>query len=345
MTEQHYQRVGPRNQAESTLVTELLAIDAGGTSTRAVVLTPDGTCVGFGRSGAGNPISSGTEHAAQQVATAVLRAMARAGVARIDGGAVLAMAGSQASAPTDWLAPGLAHAGVQGPLVFESDLLATFCAGAWEPDGYAVVAGTGSAAIRVRGGRQEAVADGIGWLLGDAGSGFWIGRRVARAVAAELDGRGPATALTTRLLASLGIPASMTPSSPDARPEALRALLAAVYAARPIDLARFAPLVFDADDDRVATAIRGEARGALRTSLAAIRSDDVRGPVVTGGGILGRLGLDDGLERMGEVRAVADGSAGAAVLALRRHGVTVGADVFERVRTSLDVLRAPGTAP
>lgn len=322
-------------------MTELLAVDAGGTSTRAIVLSSDGSCLGFGGSGAGNPISSGPEHVAHQVTTAVGRAMRQASVTQIDGVAVLAMAGSRASAPTDWIAPRLAQAGVHGPLVFESDLLATFCAGAWEPDGYAVVAGTGSAAIRVRGGRQEAVADGIGWLLGDAGSGFWIGRRVARAVAAHLDRRGPATALTGALLESLGIPADTTPLSPAGRPEALGALLEAVYAARPIDLARFAPLVFDVDDDPVATAIRADARAALRASLRSIHDHDVRGPVVTGGGVLGRLGLDvAGLDGMREVRRVTDGSAGAAVLALRHHGVAVDALVFERVRTSLELVRA-----
>jgi N-acetylglucosamine kinase-like BadF-type ATPase len=341
LTEQHYQRVGGRDQAQSTFVTELLAVDAGGTSTRAIVLTSDGECRGFGTGGAGNPISSGTEHAAQQVTAAVRRAMEQAAVTEIGGATVLAMAGSQASAPTGWIAPGLAGAGVHGPLVFESDLLATFCAGAWEPDGYAVVAGTGSAAIRVRGGRQEAVADGIGWLLGDAGSGFWIGRRVARAVAAHLDGRGPATALTAELLRSLGIPADLTALSGAGRPAALSALLEIVYAGRPIDLARFAPLVFDVDDDAVAAAIRADARSALRTSLRSIHAGDVRGPVVTGGGVLGRLGLDiAGLDGMREVRPVTDGSVGAAVLALRREGVTVDAGVFERVRTSLESVRA-----
>jgi N-acetylglucosamine kinase-like BadF-type ATPase len=341
MTEQHYQRVGGWDQAQSTLVTELLAVDAGGTSTRAIVLTDTGACIGFGTSGAGNPISSGPEHVAGQVTAAVASAMEQARIDRIDGPAVLAMAGSQASAPTDWIAPRLERAGVRGRLVFGSDLLATFCAGAWEPDGYAIVAGTGAAAIRVRGGRQEAVSDGIGWLLGDAGSGYWIGRRVARSVAAHLDGRGPATVLTTRLLDSLGIPADTSVLSPAGRPDALRLLLDAVYAGRPIDLARFAPLVFDVDEgDEVAAAIRAGARAALRAALGAVRSDDVRGPVVTGGGVLGRLGLDlTGLDGVGEVRRVSDGSAGAAILVLREHGIPVDAAVFERVRSSLDALR------
>jgi len=321
-------------------MTELLAVDAGGTSTRAIVLTADGQCRGFGVSGSGNPISSCPEHVAQQVATAVRRAMDEAGIDRIETTTVLAMAGSRTHAPTDWIAPELAAAGVHGALVFESDLLATFCAGAWELDGYALVAGTGSAAIRVRDGRQEAVADGIGWLLGDAGSGFWIGRRVARAVAAQLDGRGPTTALTEVLLASLGISTAGVERAAPGRSDALRALLDAVYGTRPIELARFAPLVFAVGDDRVAEDIRTEARAALRASLASIEDETVRGPLVCGGGVLGALEVDvDGLTAITEVRTVADGTVGAAVLALRADGRPVERAVFERIRTTVAALR------
>src|SRR5207237_10754588 len=105
-------------------------------------------------------------------------AVASAGVpaATIDGAAV-AMAGSRSVGLADGperlgIATGLAAAGVTGPFVVESDLLAMFCAGSSHLDGHALVAGTGSAAIRARDGQVEAVADGRGWLLGDEGSGF-----------------------------------------------------------------------------------------------------------------------------------------------------------------------------
>jgi N-acetylglucosamine kinase-like BadF-type ATPase len=332
----------------------LLAVDAGGTSTRAVVLTPAGQCVGYGVAGSGNPISSGTEHAAREVVKATAAALAQAGSAAARHArsahdatagtaeiAVLAMAGSRTYVSTDWITSALAAIDVRGRIVLESDLLATFCSGAWEQDGYAVVAGTGSAAIRVHGGRQEASADGLGWLLGDDGSGFWLGARTVRAVAAELDNRGPRTALTPLLLAALEIPpdASTEPGY-DGRPDALRLLLDAVYALRPIELARFAPLVFAAGDDEVATGILADARSALHTTLAAIDSENVRGPVVCGGGVLGTLGLPiDGLRGVTEVRTVADGAVGAAVLALRANGTAVDRDVFERVRETLAGLR------
>jgi glucosamine kinase len=318
----------------------LLAVDAGGTSTRAVIVAADGTCVGYGASGSGNPISSGSAHVAEQVAAAAAVALADAGHGAVDGPVLLAMAGSRADLATDWIAPALGAVGAGGDIVVESDLLATFCAGAWEPDGYAVVAGTGSAAIRVRGGRQERVGDGLGWLLGDAGSGFWIGRRVVRAVAAQLDGRGPATALTALLLGALGITASPEPAG-RGRAAALHGLVDEVYALRPIELAGFAPLVFAAGDDPVAAGICAAARDALRTALEAVQDEAVRGPLVCGGGVLGALGAPaDGLRGVTAVRPVADGVVGAVVLALRADGIGVDRAVFERIRDSLAALRS-----
>lgn len=319
----------------------LLAVDAGGTSTRAVVLSAAGHCLGYGVAGSGNPISSGTEHAAREVVKAAQAALAQAASPATAEVAVLAMAGSRTYVSTDWITSALATIDVRGRIVLESDLLATFCSGAWEPDGYAVVAGTGSAAIRVHEGRQDMSADGLGWLLGDDGSGFWLGMRVVRAAAAELDNRGRRTALTPLLLAALGIPAdASTEPGYDGRPDALRLLLDAVYGLRPIELARFAPLVFAVSDDEVAAGIITDARAALHTTLGAIDSADVRGPVVCGGGVLGALGLPiDGLNGVTEVRSVADGAVGAAVLALRVNGTVVDRPVFERVRETLAGLR------
>ncbi len=62
-------------------------------------------------------------------------------------------------------------------------------------------------AARIREGRLDRVAGGRGWLLGDAGGGFWIGHAVARAVVASLDGQGQGTALTGLVLEVMRIEA------------------------------------------------------------------------------------------------------------------------------------------
>ena len=192
-------------------LTRLVAVDAGGTSTRAVVVHPAGRCLGYAEAGRGNPIAVGHETAAASVAESVLGALRRAEVptTRIQL-VVLAMAGAGSTSVAAEIRRRLAGVGLDAPLVFESDLLATYFSGTHRPNGYAVIAGTGAGAIRVEGGRQAAVADGLGWLLGDEGSGFWIGQRVVRAALAGLDGRGPSTELTPLMLARLGLPPPST---------------------------------------------------------------------------------------------------------------------------------------
>jgi N-acetylglucosamine kinase-like BadF-type ATPase len=320
--------------------TALVAVDAGGTSTRAVVVRPPGQCVGYAVAGSGNPTAVGPETAAASVAESVVEAlrvaeMPPAGIRVV----VLAMAGAGSTSVAPEIRSSLAGIGLDAPLVFESDLLATYFSGTHRPDGYAVIAGTGAGAIRVEGGRQVAVADGLGWLLGDEGSGFWIGRRVVRAALADLDGRGPSTALTPLMLARLGVPA---PSGAGDR-EPILAVVRALYAGPPVRLADYAGLAFEVEGDGAADRILDDAAAALARTLAAVRSPTVTGPVVLGGGILGRgpqvadrLAAADGAE---EVHAVADGAVGVSVRALRHAGVDVDKAVFTRVATSLTAVR------
>lgn len=59
----------------------------------------------------------------------------------------------------------------------------------------AVVAAGGGVVTLAVGRTEVARVDGWGYLMGDAGSGFWIGREALAAVMRAYDGRGPETAL------------------------------------------------------------------------------------------------------------------------------------------------------
>jgi glucosamine kinase len=290
--------------------------------------------------GSGNPIAVGPETAVASVAESVVGALGRGAVpsSRIQR-IVLAMAGAGSPSVAAEIRSRLAALGLDAPLVFESDLLATYFSGTHRPHGYAVVAGTGAGAIRVEDGRQVAVADALGWLLGDDGSGFWIGQRVVRAALADLDGRGPSTALTALVLGRLGV---AEPSVAGDRAP-IMAVVRALYAGPPVRLADYAGLAFEVDGDVTADRILDDAAGALAGTLKAVRSPTVSGPVVLGGGILGRspqladrladaCGADD-------VRAVVDGTVGVSVLALRHAGIHVDSAVFRRLTASLAAVR------
>ena len=87
--------------------------------------------------------------------------------------------------------------------VVVNDALVALVAGAGEQAGVVVVAGTGSIAYGHDAEGRAARAGGWGYLLGDEGGGFWIGRSALSAVVRQFDQRGPATLLTDLVLAHM----------------------------------------------------------------------------------------------------------------------------------------------
>ncbi|MDH6625627.1 N-acetylglucosamine kinase-like BadF-type ATPase [Streptomyces sp. LBL] len=331
----------------------VIGLDAGGTRTRVVLAAAhDGRPLGEGAAGPGNaltvPVPRLTAHLAEAIATAVPE-RARGNVVAVAGG----FAGATAASPDDpghvnarsALTAALARLGVPpGPVTVCSDIEAAFAAAPGTPaDGLALVAGTGAVALRVADRRATVTVDGDGWLLGDDGSGFWIGRSAVRAGLRMADGRGPATALAAAVGRALGLPgevlpyatATATATATDgaawARPhrEAYRRhLLPAVMADAPIRLARLAPLVAEAaaERDAVAEAILDEAANQLADTVRALEPRPGERIVATGG-LLGPDGplttrLTPRLKAFGATLDwVADGSRGAVALArLLAHG-------------------------
>src|SRR5690606_36354101 len=90
--------------------------------------------------------------------------------------------------------------GFKTPVVVVNDALVALTAGAGEGAGLVIIAGTGSIAYGREGEGRAARAGGWGYLLGDEGGGFWIGRAALSAVVRQFDGRGPATRLTDLIL-------------------------------------------------------------------------------------------------------------------------------------------------
>jgi N-acetylglucosamine kinase-like BadF-type ATPase len=318
-----------------------LAVDAGGTSTRAVVLDTSGRAYGYGRSGVGNPTAAGVREAVNAIAFATEQATASATGSGQPTFALIAMAGEKTATFRDQVVDRLTGLGVRG-VVLEHDLLGIFHSGTAALDGYALIAGTGTVAARIRRGELDRVVGGRGWLLGDAGGGFWIGHAVARAVVASLDGQCQGTALTDLVLDAMGIEADTTTVT--GRAVALRRLVSAVYARPPVSLAEFAPLAFAAHEDPVARPILIGASAALADLLSAVQSADLPGPVVVGGSIIvrGMLAAPSSLRAelvppagSDGVIPVSDGLVGAAVLALRHAGVEVDEALFRTLQAEV----------
>ncbi|WP_335973513.1 BadF/BadG/BcrA/BcrD ATPase family protein [Streptomyces sp. CA2R106] len=353
----------------------VVGIDAGGTRSRACLAEggPGGRVLGRGTGGPGNALSVGRADLTRHLAAAVGEALAEAASAprwRADGGELrgrvgAAFGGFAGAAPgagpergaelaVSCLRDALAAHGITGvPVGIGGDTEVALAAAPGAPaDGLVLIAGTGAIAARLAGGRSAAVSDGHGWLLGDEGSGFWLGNRAARAALEALDGRGPWTALVPRVVAHfLGGPGgagdtaggegSRGGGEGSAGGEELRRALAVgpasdpvarhllgelvvtrAYAQAPARLGALSPAVVEeaAGGDAVARGLLDTAAGLL---AATVRSLGPRPgePLVVTGGLLGPGGplLARVAERLADrglrVFPVADGSAGAAALA------------------------------
>ncbi len=172
----------------------------------------------------------------------------------------------------------LARLAPTSEVVVVNDALIALEAGVPGGPGVVIIAGTGSIAYgRSRAGRA-ARAGGWGYLLGDEGSGYWLGRQSLRAVVRSADGRGPHTLLTARVLAHYGV----------SRPQEL---VREIYDGRfqPSTVAAIAPAVQLAADDGDEIALHLIDTGARELSLAARSVCDQlalsHGPVVLAGGM------------------------------------------------------------
>ncbi|WP_406043097.1 ATPase [Micromonospora sp. NBC_00898] len=267
--------------------TVVVGLDVGGTSTRVAALRLDGVRLGAGRAGGGNPTSHGAERAAHELLVALRAALAEVDPSRVRAGAIgLAGAGRLLADPAGRAAFDRAwhDAGLRCPYAVHGDALVAYASGTAAPDGTVLIAGTGAIAAQVRDLRLDRTADGHGWLLGDAGSGFWLGREAVRRLLTDLDRARPPGALATRVLAEL-----TGTNEVAARPRATaEAVVQAVTRRPPVELARLAPLVVTAaaEGDPTGADLVGEAAALLAESVTRIRPAGATDPVVLGGGLL-----------------------------------------------------------
>jgi glucosamine kinase len=185
----------------------VLGIDAGGTKTVCLLANEDGTILSAAR-GPGANLQVAGELEVEKVLHHVMdtaldgRQDARpkavclgiAGVDREDDSRIV-------SAIMRRITPG-------SRVLVVNDALVALEAGAPGAPGIVIICGTGSIAYGRSAEGVAARAGGWGHIIGDEGSGYWIGRQAVQAVMRDADGRGPATSLTKQVLAHFEVPAA-----------------------------------------------------------------------------------------------------------------------------------------
>ena len=264
---------------------EFLALggDLGGTSTRIVVVGPDGREHGRGITGGGNPTTdpAGAAAAFGDALRAALSgldgARVKASVVGVAGGSALRTPAVATHFDRVWTAAGLTCDPGYVP-----DLEVAFAGGTPATDGAVLVAGTGAAAGSLTDHRLTRTADCHGWLLGDDGSGFWLGREAVRATLRTLDAGTPPGPLVEGVLRELD---ADRPGRDGQHDRVIQ-----VVNSRPgVQLSALAPLVTAAyrAGDPQAQSIVERAAAALVATLALIRDPAESTPIVLAGSLAG----------------------------------------------------------
>jgi glucosamine kinase len=179
----------------------LLGVDGGATKTLAAVLDIPSGRVWQAASGSSNPDVVGFDGAMAAIHAAVSGALDVAGRPADD---VVAGAIAIASADSDEgqkkISAGLPMLHSSAALLVMNDVVAAWASGTRGEAGVAVISGTGSNSLGVAADGRTWRCGGWGHLLGDEGSGFWIGLAALRAAVSYRDGRAPWTSLVPRIL-------------------------------------------------------------------------------------------------------------------------------------------------
>ena len=179
----------------------VLGIDAGGTKTVCLLADANGSILAHARGGGANLQAHGELEVEKVLHHVMDTALGERDVR--PAAICLGIAGVDRPQDAEAVRGIMRRIGFKARTVVVNDALVALVAGAGDTPGVVIIAGTGSIAYGRDAAGRAARAGGWGYLLGDEGSGFWIGRRALSAIVRAADGRGPATELTERVMTRL----------------------------------------------------------------------------------------------------------------------------------------------
>jgi len=185
-----------------------VGIDGGGTATRAVIVSDTLQVLGRGEAGPSNHYRVGPPSAAENCVRAAESAFSDAmrlapELSRDDIAAWgFGLAGVRRESDARVMRAQLGPVAQGLPWALDTDAVAAHWGAFNGGPGIVLSAGTGAIALGLDEG-EKFYADGWGPLLGDEGSGYWIGLEAIRSVCRASDGRAPRTSLSQTILSEL----------------------------------------------------------------------------------------------------------------------------------------------
>jgi N-acetylglucosamine kinase-like BadF-type ATPase len=181
----------------------VLGIDAGGTKTVCLLADGAGRVIAEARGPGANLQAVGELEVEKVLHEVMERALGDRPI--VPSVICIGMAGVDRPGDLTVVSSLMRRIGYKARIVIANDALVGLVSGIGHAPGVIIIAGTGSIAYGRNAENFAARAGGWGYVLGDEGSGYWIGRHALRAVVRQADGRGRVTRLTPYVLEHFGI--------------------------------------------------------------------------------------------------------------------------------------------
>lgn len=181
-----------------------MGLDGGGSKTRCIIADLSGNLLARSTAGPSNPMTVGFEGAFKAIAEAIEEATSHCGVRKFRA-ACIGVAGIDRPSACEEIRGNISALDLTERLLVVPDAAAALAGATGDSFGVVVVAGTGSIAYGVNYDGETARAGGWGWMVGDEGSGYDIGRKALTAALRAYDKRSEETSLVEKLEAELGL--------------------------------------------------------------------------------------------------------------------------------------------
>lgn len=261
----------------------VVGVDGGGTKTRVLLADERGGEI-ITIEGVGSAVRGGNaEASAEVIATLVRDALQSSDMAHVRPRVLCAgVAGTGREPERQALWQALIAQDVADDVMVHADATIALDDAFGEGAGILLIAGTGSVCFGRGPTGRLTRCGGWGPVIGDEGSGAWIGRRALSVVTASSDGREPATSLVGAVLTAAEV-------------EEVNDLVGWASIAKPADLATLAPAVASAADagdvraNAIVTLAVEELALHVRTIARELFGDErAAAPVALAGGLMDR---------------------------------------------------------
>lgn len=182
-----------------------IGIDGGGTKTTAVIGDESGHLLAVAKGSSGNLTAISTEQLYTLINELIDQLLIKTGAAFTDVEMVFAaMAGADRQAEQQKIYEAFKQSPVLEKLKIQSDIHAALAAGTWGREGTLIISGTGAIIFGYEQQKTFRVG-GWGYLLGDEGSGYHLGKLAIRSVLKANDDKVPLKPFQEKILTHFNV--------------------------------------------------------------------------------------------------------------------------------------------